>query len=170
MMMIEDFKKDINNLLKEIQENTGKHVEALKEETQKSLKELQENTIKQAKEMKKTIQDLKIEIETIKKSLREKALELENLKKRTGVIDASITNRIQEIKERISGAEDNIENIYTTVKESAKSKKVLTQNIQETQNTMRRPNLRIITIKESKDSQLKGPVSIFNKNYRRKLH
>jgi hypothetical protein len=33
MMMIEDFKKDINNSLKEIQENTGKQIEALKEET-----------------------------------------------------------------------------------------------------------------------------------------
>jgi septal ring factor EnvC (AmiA/AmiB activator) len=67
MMMIEDFKKDRNNSLKEIQENTGKQQEALKEETQKSLKELQENTIKQTKEMDKTIQDLKYEIETIKK-------------------------------------------------------------------------------------------------------
>jgi hypothetical protein len=28
---------------------------------------------------------------------------------------------------------------------------------------MRRPNLRIIGIEESEDSQLKGPVSIFNK-------
>jgi hypothetical protein len=28
---------------------------------------------------------------------------------------------------------------------------------------MRRPNLRIIGIKESEDSQLKGPVNIFNK-------
>jgi FtsZ-binding cell division protein ZapB len=35
MMMIEDF-KDINNSLKEIQENTGKQLEALKEETQKN--------------------------------------------------------------------------------------------------------------------------------------
>ena len=32
-MMIEAFKKDINNSLKEIQENTGKQVDALKEET-----------------------------------------------------------------------------------------------------------------------------------------
>jgi hypothetical protein len=60
MMMIEDFKKGINNSLKEIQESTGKQLEALKQETQKSLKELQENTIKQAKEMNKTIQDLKM--------------------------------------------------------------------------------------------------------------
>ena len=36
MMMVEDI-KDINNSLKEIQENTGEQVEALKEETQKSL-------------------------------------------------------------------------------------------------------------------------------------
>ena len=36
MMMIEDFKKDINNSLKEIQENTGKQLEALKEKTQKN--------------------------------------------------------------------------------------------------------------------------------------
>jgi hypothetical protein len=40
MMLVEDFKKDINNSLKEIQENTAKQVEFLKEETQKSLKEL----------------------------------------------------------------------------------------------------------------------------------
>ena len=33
MKIIESFKKDINNSLKEIQENTGKQVEALKEET-----------------------------------------------------------------------------------------------------------------------------------------
>ena len=48
-MMRENFKKDINNSLKEIQENTEKQLEALKEETQKSLKELQENTNKQVK-------------------------------------------------------------------------------------------------------------------------
>ena len=36
-MMIEEFKKDINNSLKEIQENTGKQVEDFKMETQKSL-------------------------------------------------------------------------------------------------------------------------------------
>jgi hypothetical protein len=40
MMLIEDFRKDIKNSLKEVQENTRKPVEARKEETQKSLKEL----------------------------------------------------------------------------------------------------------------------------------
>jgi predicted nucleic acid-binding Zn-ribbon protein len=83
------------------------------------------------KELNKTIQDLKMEIETIKRSQMETTLEIENLPKKLGAIDASITNRIQEIEERISGAEDTIENIDTTVKENAKCKKLLTQNIQE---------------------------------------
>jgi hypothetical protein len=45
------------------------------------------------------------------------------------------------MEERISGAEDSIENIGTTIKENTKRKKILTQNIQEIQDTMRRPNL-----------------------------
>jgi uncharacterized coiled-coil protein SlyX len=108
--------------------------------------------------MNKTIQALKVERETLKKSQRETTLEIENLEKRSGVIDASITNRIQEIEERISGEEDIIENINKTVKENAKYK-----NIQQIQDTMRRPNLRIIATEESEDSQIKGSVNIFNK-------
>ena len=53
MMMVEDIKKDFNNILKEIQENTAKQVEDLKEEAQKYLKELQENTTKQVMELNK---------------------------------------------------------------------------------------------------------------------
>ena len=94
--------------------------------------------------------------ETISKSQRETTLEIENLGKRSGVIHASIKLRIKEIEERISGAEDTIENIDTTVKENAKSKKLVTQNIQEIQDTMRKPNLRIIGIDESKIYNLKG--------------
>ena len=113
MMMMEDYKKEINN----------------------SLKEIQENTSKQVKELNKTIQDLKMEVETIKKSQRETTLEIENLGKKSGAIDASITNRIQEIEERISGAEDTIEKTDTTIKENVKCKKILTQNILEEDQT-----------------------------------
>ena len=44
-----------------------------------------------------------------------------------------------------------------------KCKKILTQNIQETQDTMRRPNLRIIGVDENEDFQLKGSENNFNK-------
>ena len=56
--------------------------------------------------------------------------------------------------------EDTIETIYTLVKENVKSKKFLTQNIQEIWDTMKRPNLRIIGI-EGQDSQIKGTENIF---------
>ena len=49
------------------------------------------------------------------------------------------------------------------VNETEKCKKVLTQNIQEIQDKMRRSNLRIIGIEKSEDFQLKGPVNIFSK-------
>ena len=67
MMLVGDFKKEINNSLKEIQENKVKQVEGLKEEAQTSLKELQEITTKQVMELNKIIQDLKWEVEPMKK-------------------------------------------------------------------------------------------------------
>jgi hypothetical protein len=163
MILVEDLKKGINNSLKEIQENTEKQVEVLKEETQKLLKELQVNTTKQVMELNKTIQDLKMEVETMKKTQKETTLEIEILGKKSGTIDSSISKRIQEIEERISGAEDSIGNMDTTTKENAKCEKILTQNIQEIQNTTRRPNLQIIGVDENEDFQLKGPANIFNK-------
>jgi hypothetical protein len=54
-------------------------------------------------------------------------------------------------------------NIDTAVEVNVKCKKLLTQNIQKIQDTMRKPNLRIIGVDENKDFQLKGPVNIFNK-------
>jgi uncharacterized coiled-coil protein SlyX len=103
-----------------------------------------------------------MDVQTIKKSQREITLEIENLGKRSGAINESITNRIQELEERNSSAEDSIEIINTTIKENAKCKKILTQTIQKVQNTMRRPNLRITGIDKNEDFQLKEPVNIFN--------
>ena len=79
--------------------------------------------------MNKTILDLKREVDTIKKMQNEATQEIETLGKKSGTIDASINNRIQEMEERISGGEDSIENIGTTIKENAKCKKIMTQNI-----------------------------------------
>jgi hypothetical protein len=58
---------------------------------------------------------------------------------------------------------DYIENMDTAIKENAKFKKILTQNIKEIQDTMRRPHLWIIGINENEDFQLRGPVNTSNK-------
>jgi hypothetical protein len=67
------------------------------------------------------------------KTQRETTMEIETLGKKAGTIDVSISNGIQEREERILGAEDSRENMGTTIKENAKCKKILTQNIQEIQ-------------------------------------
>jgi hypothetical protein len=46
-------------------------------------------------------------------------LDIETLGKKSGNIDGSIKNRIEEMEERISGEEDSIENMGTTIKENA---------------------------------------------------
>jgi chromosome segregation ATPase len=150
--MVEDIKKDFDNSFKEIQENTAKELQVLKEK--------QKNASKQVMEMNKTILDLQREVDTIKKTQREETLEIETLGKESGTINVSI--RMHEIEERTSGAEDSIEKIGTTIKENAKCKKILTQNIKEIQDSMRRPNLQIIGVDEIENFQLKGPANIFN--------
>jgi hypothetical protein len=52
------------------------------------------------------------------------------------------------MEEKISGAEDSIENMGKTIKDNAKCKKILTQNNEKIQDTMRRPNLWIIGVDE----------------------
>jgi hypothetical protein len=90
----------------------------------------------------------------------EENLEMENLGNRSRITEVSITNRIQEIEQRISGIEDTVQEIDRTVKENSKNKKLLTQSIQEIQDTVKRPNLRIIGIEEKEDAQLKGPENV----------
>ena len=108
-----------------------------------------------------------MEIETLNKTQREATLKIfhlgKNLGRKSGVTDANITNRIQEIEDRIPGIEDTIEGIDTTVQENTNTKRLLTQNIQDIQDKMKRSNLRIHGIEDSKDHQLKGLANIFNK-------
>jgi hypothetical protein len=136
----------------------------------KSLEEIQENTIRQVKEINQTVQDKKMEIEAIKKTQTEGILEMENLGNWIGTTGVSITNRTQEMEERISGVvKDKVEEIDTLVKENIKSKTFLTQNIQEICDDMKWPNVRIIGIEEGKESQLQRPENIFKKNHRRNI-
>lgn len=69
------------------------------------------------------IRDLKIEMEVIKNTKTEGILQIENLGNQTETTEASITNRLQELRERTWGNEDMIEEIFTSVNENIKSKK-----------------------------------------------
>ena len=91
---------------------------------------------------------MKIEIKAKKKIQIEWILEMENLGKWTVTTDGCITNRIQDIEGRISDVENMIEEIDSSVKEKIKANQVITHNIQEFWDTMKRPNIRIIGLEE----------------------
>ena len=144
MMMIEDFKKNINNFLKEIQENTGKQLEALKEETQKSLKELQEN---------KQIGEEKEQNHPRSKNGTRNNKEITKgdnpviRKSRKVIRRHRIKHHQQNARDRRkkSQAQKIPKKILTQQLKKIQSANILAQNIQEIQDT-KRPNLRIIEI------------------------
>jgi hypothetical protein len=84
--MMEDIKE-------EIQEDTGKQLEAFKEETQKCLRELQENNTKQEMELSKIIQDLKREIKNNKEKPKGDNSGDRKLGKKSGTIDQQQNKR-----------------------------------------------------------------------------
>ena len=57
-----------------------------------------------------------------------------------GTTETSITNRIQEMEERISGVVDTIEKIDSLAKENIKSNRSVTQNIHKIRDTKPRNN------------------------------
>ena len=71
--------------------------------------------------MVQTVQDLKAKIQVIKKTQTKGILDMENLGKRLGTTGANITNKIQEMEERIQGVEDFIEEKDSSVKKTLNS-------------------------------------------------
>ncbi|KAL6047071.1 hypothetical protein STEG23_026865 [Scotinomys teguina] len=180
---VEEIKKKLKEMKNKNQEEMNKEIE---EKTNKKLEEINKKKKggkdgqkiarnkkipqrkprkpkKAIKDVKETIHDRKIEIEKMKKTLTEGMLEIEKLSKRSGNTDTSTTNRIQELEARICNVEDTMEEIDSTVKENTKSKKVITQNVQEIWDTSKRTKLLIIGIEEGEEYQLKGTENIFNK-------
>lgn len=66
--------------------------------------------------MNKTIQNLKMEIESIKKSKTMRIQDMRNLKIQTGNIETSFTNRIYHMEDRFKDIEDMIK-VNVSVKE-----------------------------------------------------
>ena len=91
------------------------------------------------------------------------------LRMQIGTLEASLTNKTQEVEEGISGIEGRIEEVATSVKENVKSKILLAQNIQEIWKSMDRPSLRIIGIQEIEDTHIKSTENIFSKIRKKSL-
>ena len=111
-------------------------------------------------ELNKTIQDLKRELDTIKKTQSEATLEIETLGKKSGHRCKHQQQNTRDGRENIRCRRFHGEHWHNNQR---KYKTQKDQNIEEIQETMRRPNLWIIGVDENEDFQLKEPANIFNK-------
>jgi hypothetical protein len=139
-------------------------MEDVKEEINNSFKDIQENTSKLVKELNKTNQDRKMYVETLKK-MNARGHNSGNRKARKEV-------RSHRCKNHQQNARDRRENLRCrrrhrkhghNSQRKCEMQKDTNPNIQEIQDTMRRPNLRKIGVNEKENVQLKGPENIFNK-------
>lgn len=87
------------------------------------------------------IQNPREEREPIKTTQTEGNLEMKKLGTQTGTDKARLTNKIEEMEERITGIEDSIKEMDITVKENMKSKNISCTNIREIWVIKKRPNL-----------------------------
>ena len=74
-----------------------------------------------------------------------------------------ILSHKEDRRENLSSRRYNRRHLQNSQGKYKRQKKLLSQNIPKVQDTMKRSNLRIIGIEESKDSQLKGTAKILNK-------
>ena len=79
-----------------------------------------------------------------------------------GTTEASFTNRIREIEERMSGIKDVLEEMDTSVKENVRLKNFWNKTSRKSR-TLKRPNVEIVGRREGEEIQLKDPENIFNK-------
>ena len=66
--------------------------------------------------MNKTLQDLKVEIESVKKTPTQVIREMKNLGTLTGTSEVNLTSRIQKMEERILGIENTTKAMDTSIK------------------------------------------------------
>jgi chromosome segregation ATPase len=73
------------------------------------------------------------------------------------------SSRVEQIKDRISELEDEMEIKGKTAELLVKQLKICERNMQELTNSIKRQNLRIMGIEEGEDLQAKGIYNIVNK-------
>lgn len=130
-----------------------------KETITNQLSDLRTNTEHQIKEVKKFIQDLKQSFNKELEAIKADQLEGKEIKNKV----ESLESRLDHAEDRISGIEDSldiIEKEHTTIQD--KSKKY-DRSIQHLEDTIRRPNLRIMGVEEHLETEVNGLGNLFNR-------
>lgn len=102
-----------------------------------------------------TVQDMKVEIESLKETQAEIYTWKQKHRKSDKNSEVSVIKTWQNMEDRILGVEEKLEEIDISLK-NVKSKKIQAQNIRETWDTLKWPNLQITEKAGGEENQSKA--------------
>jgi predicted nucleic acid-binding Zn-ribbon protein len=114
-------------------------------------------------EIKKTIQDMKEEINIHMETLKNNQSKINNSISQINITIESLVNRVEQIENRVSGMEDKVEELDQTVKDHERMLRKYKWNMQDIWDTMKRPNLGIMSVEEAEEIQAKGIDNLVNR-------
>jgi hypothetical protein len=163
-IILDMVKLNVQETLKKFQDNKNREFEKAQEEIKKPIESLYKHQSETKNMINKEINDLRTKIDNIKEEMTQN---IENLRKKN---ETEIQNkmegqfsRIEQAKDRISELKDEMVIQGKTEELLVKQHKTCKNKMEELTDSIKRPNLRIMGIKEGEEVQAKRVPNIFNK-------
>jgi chromosome segregation ATPase len=166
--------QNVQDALKKFQDTKNKEHEKMQKQINELRKDFNKHQIETKDTLKKEIYELKMTTKNMKEELNE---DMENLRRKNQTEILEIKNPFSQTKNTLESQSSRLEQVEdkisehkdkTDIKEKSeellvKQVKSCERNVQELSNFIKRPNLRIMGIKEGEEVQAKGIHNIFNK-------
>jgi uncharacterized phage infection (PIP) family protein YhgE len=163
-MILDRVSQNVQETLKKFQENKNKEFEKAQEQIKETIEALYKHQSERENTMNKWINELRTKIDNIKEEVSQ---DMENLRKKN---KTEMKSKMEGQSSRIEQAEDRISELKgemvikgKTKEQLVKQLKTCEKKMQELTYSIKRPNLRIMGIKEGEEVQTKGMCNIFNK-------
>jgi uncharacterized phage infection (PIP) family protein YhgE len=156
-MVLDVVNQNVQETLKKLQDNKNIEFEKAKEEIKETMEALYKHQSETENMINKQINELRTKIDNIKE---ETTQDMENLRKKNEIELQNKTegqsSRIEQTEDRISELEDEMVIKGKTEELLIKQHNICEKKMQELTNYIKRPNLKIMGIKEGEEVQAKG--------------
>jgi chromosome segregation ATPase len=163
-MILDMVNQNVQEALKKFQDNKNRKFEKAKEEIKVTIEALYKHQSETESTINKQINELKTKIDNVKEEMTQ---DMENLRKKN---ETEWENKTEGQSSRTEQTEDRISELKDEMVIKGKTKELLIKHLktcekkmQELTDSIKRPNIRIMDIKEGEEVQAKRMCNIFNK-------
>jgi chromosome segregation ATPase len=163
-MLLKMVNQNVQEALKKFEGNKNKEYEKTQKQINEIIGALNKHQTETESTIKREINELRVKIDNIKEEVTH---DMENLRKKN---ETQIQNKMEGQSSRIEQTEDRISELEDQMAIKGKTEELLVKQLktcekkmQELTDSIKRPNLRIMSIEEATEVQGKGMCNIFNK-------